>query len=186
MERWKGKLGLKGLLSEWRLYLCNEWVAGFPSQRIRNFYYRKIMHLDLGTGCSVFMHCSFDCARNLSIGANSVINQKCRLDNRGRISIGENVSISQEVLILTADHDTEAADFKGREKPVRIEDFVWIGTRAIILPGVTIGYGALIAAGAVVNKDVAPYSIVGGVPAKLLKTRRKDLNYQTKYKRLFQ
>jgi len=186
MEQRENKLGFKRLLSEFRLYLCNEWIAGFPSQRIRNFYYRKVMHLSLGPGCSIFMHCSFDCAKNLSIGANSVINQKCRLDNRGGISIGENVSISQEVLILTADHDTEATDFKGREKPVHIEDFVWIGTRAIILPGVTIGYGALIAAGAVVAKDVAPYSIMGGVPAKLIKARRKDLNYQTKYKRLFQ
>ncbi|MEJ7560469.1 MAG: acyltransferase [Pedobacter sp.] len=144
------------------------------------------MNFNIGEHCSVHMHCSFDCAKNLSIGKNSVVNAKCRLDNRGRIVIGENVSISQEVLILTADHDVDAADFAGRSLTVHIEDYVWIGTRAIILPGITIGKGALIAAGAVVTKDVIPYAIVAGVPARVIKMRRTDLKYETKYRRLFQ
>lgn len=132
------------------------------------------------------MNSSFDCARNFSIGTNSVINSRCRIDNRGAISIGENVSISQEVIILTADHDIDAAKFSGRNKTVKIEDYVWIGTRVTILPGVTVGKGALIAAGSVVTKDVAPFSVVAGVPAKLIRMRREDLDYKTSYRRLFQ
>lgn len=177
---------IKNFLSEFRIYICNEWIATFPSHRLRNFYYRSVMKFNIAESCSVHMHCVFDCAENLVMGQNSVINAKCRLDNRGGIVIGANVSISQEVLILTADHDVNAADFAGRSLAVHIEDYVWIGTRAVILPGVTIGKGALIAAGAVVTKDVIPYAIVAGVPAKVIKMRRTDLNYETKYRRLFQ
>jgi len=179
-------MALKGFFSEFRLYLCNEWVSKIPSHSMRNFYYRKVMGFGLGEHCSIHMHCSFDCAQNITIGNNSVINAKCRLDNRGRITIGENVSISQEVLILTADHDVNSAEFQGRNLAVSIEDYVWIGTRATILPGVTVGKGALIAAGAVVTKDVLPYTIVAGVPAKIIKMRREDLNYKTEYRRLLQ
>ena len=177
---------LKGFFSEFRLYICNELVSKIPSHSLRNFYYRKVMGFTFGHNCSVHMHCFFDCAKNIVIGKNSVINAKCRLDNRGRINIGANVSISQDVLILTADHDVASADFAGRNLSVNIGDYVWIGTRATILPGVNIGEGALIAAGAIVTKDVMPYSIVAGIPAKIIKMRRKDLTYETSYRRLFQ
>lgn len=177
---------IKEFVSELRLYLCNEWIAKFPSHTVRDFYYKKVMKFNIGRECSIHMSTSFDCAQNFSIGTNSVINPRCRMDNRGGISIGENVSISQEVIILTADHDVDAADFAGRNKSVRIEDYVWIGTRVTILPGVTLGKGALVAAGAVVTKDVIPYGIVAGVPAKVIKMRRTDLNYRTDYRRLFQ
>jgi acetyltransferase-like isoleucine patch superfamily enzyme len=173
-------------LSELRIYICNEWIATFPSHSVRNLYYQKVMRFNIDKSCSVLMHCAFDCAQNLVVGRNSVINAKCRLDNRGKITIGENVSISQEVVILTADHDVDTADFAGRSLPVFIQDYVWIGTRAVILPGVTIGKGALIAAGALVTRDVIPYAIVAGVPAKVIKMRREDLTYKTGYRRLFQ
>lgn len=177
---------LKSFFSELRLYICNEWIATFPSHVVRNFFYRKIMKFDIAEGSSIHMKCSFDCAANLTIGKDTVINPRCRLDNRGKIIIGQNVSISQEVIILTADHDVDTVDFAGRNLAVHIEDYVWIGTRALVLPGVRIGKGALIAAGALVTKDVMPYAVVAGVPARTIKTRRKDLNYDTKYTRLFQ
>lgn len=173
-------------LSELRLYLCNTFVAKFPSHSIREFYYSKVMKFQLGTESSILMNCSFDCASNFKIGKNSVINPKCRLDNRGTIIIGENVSISQEVIILTADHDVDTADFAGRNKIVHIDDYVWIGTRVTILPGVTVGKGALIAAGSVVTKDVAPYTLVAGIPARFIRARRQDLSYETSYRRIFQ
>ena len=179
-------MALKQIVSELRLYICNEWISRFPSHRLRNFYYRNVMKFDLGKDCSIHMRCSFDNAKHLSIGLNSVINARCRIDNRGGIVIGSNVSISQEVIVLTGDHDVNAADFAGRNAGVKIEDYVWIGTRATILPGVTIGKGALVAAGAIVTKDVIPYAIVAGVPAKIIKMRREDLSYETKYRRLFQ
>ena len=132
------------------------------------------------------MHCVFDSARNLSIGKSSVINQRCRIDTRGSVTIGSNVSISQEVIILTGDHCSESPDFPFRSRAVVIEDYVWIGTTVMILPGVTIGEGAVVAAGATVHKTVPPYTIVGGVPAKFIKKRPRDLNYKIDYRRLFQ
>ena len=132
------------------------------------------------------MDCVFDCKNGLTIGNNTTINPKCRLDNRGTITIGNNVSISQEVTILTADHDLDSPDFAGRNNPVVIEDYAWIGTRATILPGCVIGKGAVIAAGALVTKSVEPFAVMAGVPAKMIKTRNPDINYNFSYKRLFQ
>ena len=127
----------------------------------------------------------FDSKGTFHIGNNSVINQKCRLDNRSGIWIGDNVSISAETCILTADHDIQTSDFAGRSRPVIIEDYVFIGTRAIILPGVTLGKGAVIAAGAIVTKSVEPFTIMAGVPARPIGVRNNELNYETHYPRLF-
>jgi acetyltransferase-like isoleucine patch superfamily enzyme len=174
------------VLSELRLYICNKLVSKLPSHTLRLFYYRYIMKIKIDRTSTILMDCSFDSTKSVIIGKNSVINSKCRLDNRGGIVIGENVSVSQEVVILTADHDSDSRDFAGRNRAVVIEDYVWIGTRAIVLPGVTIGKGALVAAGAVVTKNVTPFSVVAGVPAKVLKKRRTDLDYIVSYRRLFQ
>lgn len=145
------------------------------------------MGFKIGKESAVFMDCTFDCAQNLSIGENSVINAKCRIDSRGGINIGNNVSISNEVTILSADHDMNTDDFKGRNNPVKIQDYVWIGTRAMILPGVTIEEGAVVAAGAVVSRDVKRFTVVGGVPAKVIGNRKEQkFNYKVSYFRLFQ
>jgi maltose O-acetyltransferase len=105
------------------------------------------------------------------IGAYSRINRDCCLDARGPLVIGENVSISPEVVILTAGHRTDDPGFPVETRPVTIEDHVWIGTRATILPGVRLGRGCVVAAGAVVTRDVPPLAIVGGVPAAQIGTR---------------
>ena len=133
------------------------------------------------------MGCSFDCKGNLSIGKNSVINSKCRIDNRAGVSIGENVSISNDVIILTADHDMNI-DMNSRLRKVVIEDYVWIGTRAMILPGVTIERGAVVAAGAVVTKSIAAFKVTAGVPARVIKERsqKDDFKYNSSYKRYLQ
>ncbi|NJK52359.1 MAG: hypothetical protein HC936_05170 [Leptolyngbyaceae cyanobacterium SU_3_3] len=80
--------------------------------------------------------------------------------------------------IWTAQHDLNDSGFAGVSAPVVIEDYAWISSRATILPGVTIGRGAVVAAGAVVTKSVAPFEIVGGVPAKKIGERNRDLDYQ--------
>jgi len=118
-------------------------------------------------------------------GDHSVINERCRLDNRGTLRIGSNVSISSEVCILPADHDPQSESFAGRNRAVEIEDYAFIGTRAIILPGCKIGHGAFIAAGSVVTKEIAPFSIVAGNPARTIGQRPQNLNYQIDYDRLF-
>jgi acetyltransferase-like isoleucine patch superfamily enzyme len=89
------------------------------------------------------------------------------------------------VMVLTAYHDPDSDDFAGIEKPVVIEDYVWVATRAMILPGVRIGRGAVVGAGSVVTKDVAAGTIVAGNPAKVIRERKGHQVYQLAYRRLF-
>jgi len=177
---------LKTIICDLRLYLCNYVVSHIPSRRLRMLYYRRIMGFNLGEKTSIFLNCRFDCVRGLTIGSPSVINQGCRLDSRGGLTIGSNVSISEEVCILTADHDPKTPDFRGRSRPVVIEDYVFIGTRAMILPGVTLHRGAIVAAGAVVSRDVKALDIVGGVPARSIGTRNPVLSYTADYSRFLE
>jgi len=114
---------------------------------------------------------------NILIGTGTIIGHGVTLDGRMGIKIGENVNFSSEVMIWTLQHDYNDPAFGVKGGSVIIEDYVWISARPIILPNVTIGKGAVIAAGAVVTKDVEPYSIVGGIPAKKIGTRAKHLNY---------
>ncbi|WP_305067252.1 acyltransferase [Mangrovivirga halotolerans] len=105
----------------------------------------------------------------LIVGQNSRING-CHISVTGLVEIGENVRVSPYVLILDDDfHDIHNHFEKGVQLPVIIEDDVWIASKAIILKGVRIGKGAVIAAGAVVTKDVPPYTVAAGVPAKIIK-----------------
>ena len=177
---------IRSILFELKLYMCNNWISIVPSHFIRNSYYTKIMGFSIGKDSTFLMRCVFDFKEGLSIGENSVVNARCRIDNRGGIRIGDNVSISSDVIILTADHDMDSPDFVGRNRPVIIDDYVWVGTAAMIMPGVTIGKGAVVAAGAIVTKDVAPYHVVAGIPAKFIKERKKDLRYTSSYKRFLQ
>jgi putative colanic acid biosynthesis acetyltransferase WcaF len=84
------------------------------------------------------------------------------------------------------EHDIDSPDFKEIGAPVVIEDYVVIGSRVTILPGVTVGKGAIVASGAVVTKNVEPYAVVGGVPARFIKERSRNLTYTLKFARLFQ
>ena len=173
------------VLSEIRIYICNYWINHIPSHYLRLLYYRKVMGFSIGAGSSVFMLTRFDCTKGVTIGSNSVINAACRIDPRGKVVLGNNVSISEEVVILTADHNDLFFDEKEKEKSVTIHDYVWIGTRAMVLPGVTVGRGALVAAGSVVTKDVEPFAVVAGAPARKIKERERNIDYSASYKRLF-
>jgi acetyltransferase-like isoleucine patch superfamily enzyme len=114
----------------------------------------------------------------LRIGARSAIGQRCYIDARAGVRIDEDVSISREAALLTATHVPDDPDFVATLAPVHLERNTWIGMRALILPGVTVGEGAVVAAGAVVTKDVAPYAIVAGVPARPIGKRREPLSYR--------
>ena len=113
----------------------------------------------------------------VSIGANSRINRDCSIDVRGGVRIGDNVSISPEVVISTAAHSAFDPEFRVELRPVVIEDQVWIGMRAMILGGVTLGRGSVVAAGAVVTKDVPPLTIVAGIPARPVGTRPEEATH---------
>jgi acetyltransferase-like isoleucine patch superfamily enzyme len=175
----------KSILSELRLYVCNHIVASIPSNIVRMAFYRHIMGFELGEGVSIHLGVQFNCARNLKMGKNSVINENCRLNPGGGIVIGSNVAISAETIILTTDHDLDKPGFIGRSRPVTISDYAWIGTRALILPGVEIGEGAVVGAGSVVSKKIDPYCIAAGVPAKFIRQRIRNTSYCTAYRRFF-
>ncbi|NOY15043.1 MAG: acyltransferase, partial [bacterium] len=116
---------------------------------------------------------------NIIIGEDSLIGEDCVLDGRDKLTIGSHVDIASQVMIYNAEHDIHDPLFSPTFAPVVIHDYVFIGPRAIILPGVTIGHGAVVAAGAVVTKDIPPLTIVGGVPAKPIGQRKiKKLNYR--------
>jgi maltose O-acetyltransferase len=108
------------------------------------------------------------------IGRNTIVNRGCTIDARGSIQIGENVSISPEVAIVTAQHQYNSPTFDIEHGEVVIEDNVWIGIRAMILPGSHIGHGAVVAAGAVVRGKVPPLTVVGGVPARPIGMRDEE------------
>ncbi len=163
-------------------YANNHVVSHVPSYRLRHAWYRRVLGVRLGENAGVHLDCRiwfFGPSRlrkdgYLSIGAHSRINRGCLLDARGPLRIGENVSVSAEVAIITTQHRPEAPDFAVESRPVVIEDHVWIGMRAMILPGVTVGRGSVVAAGAVVTKDVPALSVVAGVPAKQIGMRGLD------------
>jgi acetyltransferase-like isoleucine patch superfamily enzyme len=178
--RWL-KLNLKGL----GLYLA--FLTGrVPSHLFRLFVYRCVFRVKIGKRSAVHWRARFYAPGGVSIGNNTIIGYDAFLDGRFGIVIGDNVNIGGEVAIFTAQHDPDARDFAMVGAPVRIGDYAYVGTRATILPGVTIGEGAVVATGAVVTKDVAPYSVVGGVPARYIKDRRRDLNYTLSFRMPFQ
>ena len=108
---------------------------------------------------------------NLTIGDNSGLGENCRVGSN--TMIGNNVMMAPDVIICTQNHKCTPGGYHGfDERPVVIKDNVWIGYRAIILPGVCVGENSVIGAGAVVTRDVPPNSIVGGVPARVIKMRQ--------------
>lgn len=129
-----------------------------------------------GTNINIEKGADFGSGKGISIGNNSGLGINCKV--RGPLEIGDNVMMGPDVVIMTNSHNFERIDIpmniqgSAVPKKVVIGNDVWIGTRAIILPGTTIGNGAIIGAGAVVTKDVPEYGIVGGVPAKLIRNRK--------------
>ncbi len=167
------------------LYVFNSFVSQFPSHLLRRWFLRHLMKVSLGKGSSIHMRLRLYTRGQISIGDHCVIDRDCQLDGRGGITIGNNVNLAPEVMILTAYHDPDDADFAGIEKPVVVEDYAWIATRAMILPGVTVGHHAIVAAGSIVTKDVPPNAIVGGNPARFIRERKGTQTYQLSYMRLF-
>lgn len=165
------------------MYVTNHVVARIPLHTVRLAFYRHVLDFKVGRSSSILMGTWFDYFRDLRIGEHSVVNQRCRLDSRGGITVGNNVSISANVTILSADHDVKAPAFTYRERSVTIDDYAFIGTGSIILPGVSIGRGAVVAAGSVVPRSVPPLAIVAGNPAKVVGQRPSSaLDYTLAYR----
>jgi acetyltransferase-like isoleucine patch superfamily enzyme len=170
------------------------WCVGFiPLHSIRNFFYR-LSGMRIGQKSTIHMMARIYDPRHIEIGEGTLIGEKATLDGRkqlpnskGGLKIGNHVDIASEVMIWTSQHDLTDPYMKTLEKNVIIEDYTFIGPRAIILPGVTIGKGAVVAGGAVVSKDVAPLEIVAGIPAQKIGERKiAKLEYKLGRPRLFQ
>jgi len=167
-------------LSACVLYFYNSFLTHVPFYSVRQGFLRHIFGIPIGTRTSVHMGC-YIAGKNITIGNHTAINRNCYLDGRVGIRIGDSVSVSPEVFIVTLSHDAQSRDFRVYGKDVIVEDYVWIGMRAMILPGVTLGKGCVVAAGSVVTRDVAPYTVVAGVPAKPIGERTHDLDYRVNY-----
>jgi maltose O-acetyltransferase len=143
--------------------LCRKW---------RLFWARRVV---ANCGKNVNFEKGSTFTPQLSIGDNSGVGIRSAIN--GPVTIGNDVMMGQEVIVYTTRHIDDRVDIPMRQQgmkdvvPVVIGDDVWIGSRVIILPGVTIGRGCIIGAGAVVTKDVPDYTVVGGVPAKVIRNR---------------
>lgn len=157
-----------------RLFLC--YPTPFFLRRWRRLVTALISCLYDGGGqiaktVSLSRDCRIDYPWNVSIGCLSSLGSGSWAYGLDKISIGNNCCIGDDVYLLTGAHDISSVHFGLVTKPITIMDNVWIATGAIVLPGVTIGEGAVVAAGAVVTKDVEPWTVVAGNPAKFIKKR---------------
>ncbi len=138
-------------------------IGWFPSHHVRRFCYR-LAGVKIGDGSTLHMGTKFYEPAHITIGTDTIIGEGAVLDGRAALYIGDHVDFASEVMVYNAQHDLESPTFSAKMAPVVIKDYVFVGPRAIILPGVTIEKGAVVAAGAVVTKDVEAFSIVGGIP----------------------
>lgn len=162
------------------------WIGYIPLYFVRRAFYR-LSGVKIGRGSTIHMWCNFFNPSKIEIGEDTIIGDHAFLDGRSLLKIGNHVSIASSVMIYNSEHDINAEDFHANLDTVTIEDYVYIGARVIVLPGVTIGRGSVVASGAVVTKDVLPLSIVAGIPAKEIGKRKlENLNYRLGRARLFQ
>lgn len=158
------------------IYMICGVIGYLPFHTLRIFCLR-MLKAKVGKRTGIYRGFEVRRPRLLTIGNGSVIGHGALLDARCGLTIGDNVNLSNEVMIWTLHHDYNDSGFAQTGAPVFIGNYAWICSRAVILPGVTIGEGAVVAAGAVVTKDVTPYTVVGGVPAKAIAKRNEHLNY---------
>jgi len=148
------------------------WVSHVPSHTIRKMFY-LLAGMKIGKGSVIHMWANFFDPSGISIGNDTIIGDHAFLDGRSHLSIGNHVDVASSVMIYNSEHNVDDNNFSVMEnvteEPVTIDDYVFIGPRVIILPGVKVGKGAVIGAGAVVTKDVPPHTVVGGVPAHVIK-----------------
>lgn len=155
-----------------------ELMGRVPSKRLRTAGAKNILRIRIHPTAQLYRWKEIRAGRNISIGRGTIIGSDAILDGREGITIGHSVNLSSEVALWTLQHDLDSPTFETSGGPIVIGDRAWISFRSTILPGVTIGEGAVVAAGAVVAKDVPPYVVVGGIPAKPLRERNTEVRYE--------
>ena len=165
----------------WQRYMLFQ-VGLVPSHHIRRFVYRAL-GAEIGKNVVFHFHTEVRGLYRLKIGDGTIIGDNALLAAGRGLTIGKNVNLSSNVSIYSGAHDHRDPYFRSTPAtthPVNIGDRVWIGSNAIILTGVNIGEGAVVCAGCVVTKDVEPYAVVAGIPAKKVNERPHDLRYEFK------
>lgn len=143
--------------------------------------YLRLFGIRIGKGSCIHRNCKFFHIGKFTMGTHSVVNFNCYLDNRRGITIGNNVGIAHGTRIYTLGHNIDSAMFETKGASVVIEDNVFIFSNVMIMPGVTIGNGAIVLPGSVVTKSVPPRKIVGGNPAKIIRERTAEIDYNQSY-----
>lgn len=163
----------------WQRYVLFQ-IAWLPSLHARKAVY-KALGATIAERVVFHVGTEIRAPQELRIGGGTIIGDNALLDARNGLTMGENVNLSSNVSIYTEQHNHRSPDFScdfpGRKKSVEIDDRAWIGSNVTVLPGVHIGEGAVCCAGCVVTKDVAPYAVVAGIPAKKVADRPQVLTY---------
>lgn len=180
------KYNIGGLINSYIRYAIFK-ISYIPSHTIRNFLYRYILGVKMGKNVIIYYGAEIRNPYKLIIDDGSIIGDKAILDARNGILIGKNVNFSSNVTIWTEQHDHRDPWFGCTQvkRPVKIGNRAWLGPNVMILPNVHIGEGAVCAAGCVVTKDVPPYAIVAGIPAKVIGERNHHLQYNFSGKGFF-
>lgn len=152
-------------------------VGNLPSHNLRKLVYRAY-GMKIGHRTYIYAGAEIRSPEAIVIGDDCIIGHNAILDGRYGIEIGNNVNLSTGVWIWTMQHDPQSPTFEAVGGKVTIHDNAWVSGRAIILPSISVGEGAVIASGAVVTKDVLPYTMIGGVPARLIGDRSRDIAYR--------
>lgn len=155
----------------------NRIINKLPSRHVRKLFY-QILGAKFGNNCFPCRRVEMLFPKGINLGDNVSVGWFAELDARGGIFVGHDTNISSHVKLITGSHDINDSNFTADFLPIYIGHHCWIGTGAMVLQGVKIGDGAVVAAGAVVTKDVDPWTIVGGVPAKKIGIRKDDVNYK--------
>lgn len=175
---------MKALLIEWArtLYMYyvdfgNYVVAYIPGIPVRRFLFKHLYRIKMGKGVVIHMGVKFKRPWSIEIGDYTVVNSRALLDGRVGLKIGSNVDIGEDVSIYCGGHDVQDPEYSGIMTPIEIGDRAGIYARSIFICGGKIGEGAVIAAGSVVTREVPPYVIVGGNPARKIADRNRNLTY---------
>ena len=120
--------------------------------------------------------------KRLRLGVDTIVGRDCLLDARGGIALGDRVNVTSNSLFMTAKHEVDEPGFPATFDPIVVEDQAWVALGSTILGGVTIGEGAVVAAGSVVTRDVDPRAIVAGVPAVFVRERAPGAEQETGYR----
>jgi acetyltransferase-like isoleucine patch superfamily enzyme len=159
-----------------RLYGAS-FLGRIPSKTVRSIGAARLLGVKIHPTAQIYRWRDLREGSQITIGPGSIVGSDCILDGRCGIRIGHSVNISSEVALWTLQHDKDSPTFETAGGPINIGDRAWISFRATILPNVSIGDGAVVAAGAIVTKDVPPYAIVGGIPAKIIGARNPEVDY---------